>query len=40
MTGGYEECPDRDPKPTRWGMALDLVLLVGLIEIVLALGTR
>jgi hypothetical protein len=35
MTSGYQECPDRDPRPTTWGVMLDLALLAGLVKVVL-----
>ena len=40
MTGGYEECPDRDPKPTAWGVAFDLALLLALVKIVLVCAAQ
>jgi hypothetical protein len=32
MPAGYQECPDRDPPPTTWGVVLDLALLAGLLK--------
>jgi hypothetical protein len=36
MITGYEECPDRDPQPTFWGVALDLSLILAIAQIALA----
>jgi hypothetical protein len=35
MITGYEECPDRDPQPTLWGVALDLSLILAVAHIAL-----
>jgi hypothetical protein len=40
MIVGYEECPDRDRAPTPWSAALDLILLLALIECLVMWGIR
>ncbi|HXF54944.1 MAG TPA: hypothetical protein VNK52_12540 [Hyphomicrobiaceae bacterium] len=38
MITGYEECPDRDPRPSLWRVLLEVSLIVGLARMALLWG--
>ncbi len=40
MPSGYQECPDRDPRPTTWSVMLDLALLATVVGTILICGTH